>query len=335
MADALFLQSSETVDLVGIDEYVAAVRDAYRQIGDGAPAKPRTALPNKDPAGFLTSYIAILPDTGVMGGYTYSAGFAGQDAWFMTPIFDADTGQPLALLDGAYMNPFKTGAVGAVGIDALAREDASTLGVIGSGKQARGQLLAANAVRDFTSVHVYSPTKAHRERFADAMDRELDASVGAVGSSRAAIENAEVVITATNASEPVFDREDLQPGTHITAMGQYNPQKRELDAATIADAKYVPDLRDRVFQDAGSFLHALDTGRIDEEHIYAELGDIIAGNVPGRESSGELTVFDSGGTAIETAAAGYLLYQEAAQSGLGSTIEFEAASDAMPTPWES
>lgn len=335
MAKPLFLHSDETIELASVPEYVDSVRDAYRQIGEGAPADPRTALPSNDPPGFLTSYIAILPDTGVMGGYTYAAGFNSQDAWFMTPIFDADSGKPLALLDGAYMNPFKTGAVGAVGIDALAPETASTLGLIGSGKQARGQLLAASTVRDFETINVFSPTESHREAFAEAMDNRLNTSVTAVDSSTAAIEDAEVVITATNASEPVINREDLREGAHITAIGQYNPRKRELDSATIADAKYVPDLRERAFQDAGSFLYALDAGRITEDHIYAELGDVVAGTVPGRESETELTVFDSGGTAIETAAAAYLLYEKAADSGLGTTIEFAPASNAMPSEWNS
>ncbi|MBV0900981.1 ornithine cyclodeaminase family protein [Haloarcula salina] len=328
-AKALFLRSDEVSDLAEPAEYVDAVRAGYRERGEGAPATPRTTLFSDDPAGMLTGYLAILPETGAMGGYTYAAGFGGRDAHFSLPIFDAESGDPLAVLDGASMNPHKTGAAGAVGVDALARRDASDLAVIGSGAQARGQVRATATVRSFDRVEVYSPTAEHRESFAAEMNDALDATVAAVASSAAAVEGADVVITATDASEPVFDGDLLEDGTHVTAMGQYHPEKNELDATTIERAKYVPDLRERVTKDAGSFINALDEGVVDEDHVHAELGDVVAGTAPGRESPEEITVFDSGGTAIETVAAGYLLYERAKAENRGEEIEFAPASEAL------
>jgi len=329
VTETLFLSDDDVAGLAEPADYVEVVRDAYRQRGEGAPAEPRTKLLNESPPGMFTAYAAVLPGTGAMGGYMYSAGFADADAWFVTPLFDADTGEPLAIVDGARMNPFKTGAAGAVGVDALAREDASTLAVVGSGAQARGQLRATATVRDFDEVRVYSPTEANRESFAADADGWLDADVDAVASSSAAVEGADVVVTATSASEPVFDSADLADGAHVTAMGQYHPEKHELDAETVERAVYVPDLRDRVTQDAGSFLHALDEGVVTEDHVHAELGDVIAGNAPGRESDDDVTVFDSGGTGIETAAAAHMLYERARDRNRGTEIEFAAASDAL------
>ncbi|WP_396612346.1 ornithine cyclodeaminase family protein [Haloferax sp. S1W] len=329
MTETLLLTSADVNDLATPAEYVDAVREGYRQRGEGAPAEPRTKLLNREPPGMFTTYAAVLPETGAMGGYMYSAGFGAEDAWFMTPLFDADSGEPLALLDGASMNPFKTGAAGGVGVDALAREDASSVAIIGSGAQARGQLRAVATVRDLDSVWVYSPTKESREAFAGEMDRRLDASVAAVASSAAAVEGADIVITATTASEPVFDGDLLDPGTHVTAMGQYHPNKRELDATTIERAKYVPDLRERATMDAGSFLAAMDAGVVDEAHIHAELGEVVSGRAAGRETDEEITVFDSGGTGIETVAAAYLLYEKAVDEGLGTAIEFSPASESL------
>jgi alanine dehydrogenase len=329
MTETLFLTSEAVSGLATPAEYVDAVREGYRQRGEGAAAEPRTKLTNPDPPGMLTTYGAILPDTGVMGGYMYAAGFGARDAWFATPLFDAESGEPLALLDGASMNPFKTGAAGAVGVDALARADASSVAVIGSGAQARGQLRATATVRDLDTVWVYSPTKDHREDFAGEMDRRLDASVAAVASSAAAVEGADVVITATTASEPVFDGELLEPGTHVTAVGQYDPAKRELDETTIERAKYVPDLRERATKDAGSFIAALEAGVVGEDHVHAELGEVVAGVEPGREDDEEITLFDSGGTAIETVAGAYLCYERAVEAGLGETIDFAPASEAL------
>jgi alanine dehydrogenase len=161
------------------------------------------------------------------------------------------------------------------------------------------------------------------------MNEELDATVAAVASSAAAVEGADVVVTATNAAEPVFDGEMLDDGTHVTAMGQYHPEKRELDTTTIERATYVPDLRARVTQDAGSFIHAVDEGIVDEDHVHAELGEVLVGDAPGRESPDDITVFDSGGTAIETVAGAKMLYDRAVEAGVGEEISFAPASEAM------
>ncbi|ADJ15031.1 ornithine cyclodeaminase family protein [Halalkalicoccus jeotgali] len=329
MTEALFLSSDELIDLADAEDYVDAVREGYRQRGAGAPAEPREKLLNERPPGMLTGYMAILPETGAMGGYTYGAGFGERDAWFVTPVFDAESGEPLAVLDGASLNPFKTGAAGAVGIDALAREDASTLGLIGSGAQARGQLRAAATVREFDSVRVYSPTRENREGFATDFDAELEADVRAVDSSATALEGADVVVTATNADEPVFDGELLEPGTHVTAMGRYDPEKHELDAATVSRATYVLDLRARADRDAGSLIAATEAGAVGSDHLHGELGDVLVGAVEGRTDDEEITVFDSGGTGIETVAAAHMLYERAREAGRGTGIEFAPASEAM------
>ena len=329
MSDVRFLSSEDLRGLATPAEYVDTVRDGYRQRGEGAPARPRTRLDSDDPWGFLTSYTAILPDSGAMGGYMYAAGFASNDAHFTLPLFDADTGEILAILDGASLNPYKTGAAGAVGVDALAREDASTLAIIGSGSQARGQLLATATVREFETVRVFSPTREHRESFAESMDDQLEAPVEAVDDSESAVRGADVVITATTATEPVFAGDWLDPGTHVTAMGQYHPEKREIDGTTVARATYVPDLLERLDSDAGAYIQTLADGAIDEDHAHAELGDVVAGTAPGRTDPDEITVFDSGGTGIETVAAGKLLYDRARQEGLGESVTFSPASEAF------
>jgi alanine dehydrogenase len=186
-------------------------------------------------------------------------------------------------------------------------------------------------VREFETVNVFSPTKDNREAFAAAMNEHYDASVAAVASSAAAVEGADVLITATTASEPVFDGERLENGTHVTAMGQYNAGKRELDSTTVSRAKYVPDLRDRATAegDAGSFIGALEEGAIGEGHVHAELGEVVAGEAPSRESAEEVTALDSGGTAIETAAAAYMLYEKALENDLGQALEWFPASEAL------
>ena len=328
MTETLFCRSDELAELAEPADYVKTVEDGYRQHGNVA-AEPRTKLINRSPPGMLTGYLAILPESGYMGGYTYSAGFGERDAWFMTPLFDAESGEPLAVLDGASMNPFKTGAAGAVAVEHLARADAETVGIIGSGPQARGQLQATATVRDLETVRVYSPTESHRQAFADEMAARLDCQVRAVETSREAVTESDIVITATTADEPVFDGDTLAPGTHVTAMGQYSASKRELDTITIERSSYVPDLRERAMQDAGSFMYAVEQGVVDESQIHAELGEVVAGKTAGRTSDDEITVFDSGGTGIETVAAAGMLYERALAEEVGSTISFVPASEAL------
>ena len=328
-ASALYVRSDEVDGLLSPGEYVDAVREGYRDRGNGAPAKPRTALFGEDPPGMLTSYMAILPTIGAMGGYTYAAGFGDADAHFLLPLFDAESGEPLAVFDGASLNPFKTGATGAVAVDELAHPEARDLAIFGSGAQARGQLRATATVRDLDRVEVFSPTKAHRESFAGEMNERLDATVAAVASPDAAVEGADVVITATDSSQPVFDGDRLEAGTHVTAMGQYHPERREVDATTVQRATYVPDLRERVDQDAGAYIQAREEGAIDEDHIHAELGEVVVGEASGRSTPDEITLFDSGGTGIETVAAAFRLYERAREEGLGEEIEIAHGSAAL------
>jgi alanine dehydrogenase len=161
------------------------------------------------------------------------------------------------------------------------------------------------------------------------MNRRLDPTVASVATSGAAVEGADIVVTATTADEPVFDGDLLAPGAHVTAMGQYSPEKRELDVTTIERSTYVPDLRERATTDAGSFLAALEADAVTEDHIHAELGEVVAGVKPGRTAEDEITVFDSGGTGIETVAGAHLLYETAREEGLGTSIEFAPASQAL------
>jgi len=328
-AEIRYLNGHDIRSLASSKDYVRAVRQGFLERGQGGNASPRERIHRSDPGGMLTSYMAILPDTGAMGGYMYSAGFSEKTAYFIVPLFDADTGRLLALLDGASMNPFKTGAAGAVAADELARPDAAVAAVIGSGPQARGQIRCAAEVRDLQLLRVYSPTPDHRNTFADEIDEMLDLEARAVSSAAEAVRGADLIITATTAKNPVFDGSLLEGGEHITAMGQYDRDRREVDTETVRRSTYVPDLRDRVLEDAGAFIQPLEEGEITEDHLHAELGEIVVGNAPGRTSPDEITLFDSGGTGIETTAAAYMLYERGCEQNTGETLTHYSAAETL------
>ncbi|WP_380676517.1 ornithine cyclodeaminase family protein [Salinigranum sp. GCM10025319] len=338
MSEPLFVSSSDLADLAEYEEFVAAARDGYRQRGEGAGASAPTTIPiaghDDGFKSYLNSYMSHLPETGVAGTYQFSVVADGR--WYMATLFDSTTGEPLAILDGGSWMSTKTGAVAAVGADALARADATSVGIIGSGRVARESLRSLVTVRDIQTVSVFSPTKQSREAFAANMDGELSVDVDSVDSSTAALSGADIVVTATTAPEPVLDGDDLEPGTHVCAMGQ-SGRERELDHTTVENAKYVPDVQQRALASsphehlkaAGAFQSALDAGKIPDNHVYAELGDVVAGRVPGRDSSEELTVFDSTGTGIETVATGYMLYEKALEKGRGSRITLSSLDEAF------
>lgn len=322
-----YLPSESLADLAGLEEYIAAVREGYREQGRGGKTDPRTKLFHPTHDGMLMYYGALLPETGVMGVFAYVDEFKDASTWFLTFLADTETGLPFCLVDSPSVNPYKTGATGAVGVDALANDDASTVGLVGSGVQAKSQLLATATVRSLTDVKVYSPTPAHRQEFAREMDSRLDADVDAVASSAEVAAGVDILITATRATEPVIDADSIDPGTHITAMGQSHPRRRELDSETIARSVYVPDHRERAELASGELLGARRDGSVGGDHVHAELGDVVSGSAPGRSNEADLTVFDSGGTGIETVAATYMIYERAVEAGLGVKLPMTAGED--------
>lgn len=326
-----YLPSEALADLATMSEYVDAVRAGYREHGDaGARTESRTKLFHPRQDGMLMYYGALLPATGVMGTFTYVGEFADGESWFLTFLADAGTGDPLCLVDSPRVNPYKTGATGGVGVDALAAEGVETVGVIGSGIQAKGQLLATATVRDPTDVRVYSPTAANRRAFAEAMDDRLSADVRGAGSAADAVDGADVAITATRAADPVVAWDDLSPGAHVTAMGQSHPERRELDSETIARSVYVPDHRRRAELASGELLLARQDDGVGDVEVHAELGEVIAGTAPGRTSESDVTVFDSGGTGIETIAATYMIYERAVAADYGVELPITPGGAATP-----
>ncbi len=231
-------------------------------------------------------------------------------------LFDGETGEVRALLNASAVTAIRTAAVSGVATRLLARPDAATLGILGAGVQARSHVDAMRAVRDFERVVVYSPTPSHAQALADAIGAEVGAS------AEAAMRGADVVVTATNATEPVLERAWLEPGTHVNAVGGRPPRMVELDSATIADSGFYVDRREATENEAGDYLRAREEGAIGPDHIRAEIGEVLVGAGPGRRDDQEITVFRSMGLAVEDLAAAEYVLGRARETGAGTTVEF-------------
>jgi len=237
-------------------------------------------------------------------------------------LFDGQTGQPTAILDASAITERRTAAVTAVATEVLARRDARVLAILGAGTQARAHVEALAPVRAWEHVRVYSPTVAHAQRLVGAADTAGVAGIVVAGSAREAVAGADVVVTATSSREPVLRRDWLAEGAHVNAVGASSPNSRELDTATVAASALFCDSRESLRNEAGEFQLAIAEGLIPgEEHVRAELGEVLAGRAAGRGDDGELTVFRSLGLAVEDLAAAQSAVAAAVEQGLGTEIE--------------
>lgn len=309
----------------GLDAHIEAVANAYREFGQGtARLLGRQSLntdPDPDsprPRSFKIMGAALL-NAGVMGVVTYPAGY-GRPLDFRIVLSSAIGGEPLAIVEGEAVTQWATASVTAVATRALAREDAKILGVIGTGTFAFDQPLAIARVRQIEQLRCYSRDPAKREDFARRLGAELQGvEVRAVGSAAEAAE-ADILTTVTTAHAPVVASDEIGAGLHINAIGMHYPKTREIDSDTMARARVFVDDIAQTHEEKGEFLIPLSEGVIRETHLLGDLGGLLAGKVEGRRASEDLTLFGSGGTAIEYIGVAACLAEAAEAAGIGAVL---------------
>ena len=237
-------------------------------------------------------------------------------------VLDAESGRPLALMEGGALTAIRTGAGAGAATDLLARPDASVVAILGSGVQARTQLEAVCTVRQVREVRVYSPTHENAVRFAREMRGygPIPGLIRIMSNPETAVRGAEIICAATTASKPVCKSQDIAPGAHINGVGSYTPAMQEIDAETVKRALVVVDSREAVWEEAGDLIVPLQAGLISEAHIHAELGEIAAGLKPGRTNPAQLTFFKSVGVAVQDAIAGRIALENAIEQDLGTLV---------------
>jgi ornithine cyclodeaminase/alanine dehydrogenase-like protein (mu-crystallin family) len=236
-------------------------------------------------------------------------------------LYDGETGQLRALVDGSAITAVRTAAVSVVATKALARPDAAELAILGAGVQAEAHLNAlAEALPGLRRVRVHSRSAANAEKLCRRAAARFAFSVEPAASVADALRGADVVVTATTAREPIVEREHLEPGMHLNVVGSSIPTTRELSGAAIAATRLFVDRRESTVNEAGDYLFALREGAIGEDHIAAELGEVLIGSAEGRRSGDEITAFKSLGLAVEDLAAAELVVREAEAAGAGAEV---------------
>jgi ornithine cyclodeaminase/alanine dehydrogenase-like protein (mu-crystallin family) len=236
-------------------------------------------------------------------------------------LFDGETGELRALMNGAAITAIRTAAVSALATRLLAREDAGDLALVGSGRQARTHLEALACVRPLRRVRVASRSAERARRFAAEMSVAGRLVVEPMPSVEEAVRGADLVVLATDSAEPVIQREWISAGAHLNAVGASLPTRREVDSATMASSRLFVDRRESTTSEAGDYLIPLAEGIIGPDHIQAELGEVLTGVRPGRQSRAEITLFKSLGLAVEDLAAAAAVCERASASGVGTWVD--------------
>ena len=314
----LFLTEREVTNLLDMPSVLDAVEAILRQHAEGKAtnhARRRVALRKTG----LNVMFAGAPEIGALGLKAYTVARSG--ARFYTMLFDPESGELLAQMQSDKLGQMRTGAASGVATKHLAREDASTLGIYGAGWQAESQIEAIAAAKKLQRVIVYSRTEESRKAFAEKMGERLGMEIETTHSPEEPAAQ-DIVVTMTSSMTPVLMGEWLKEGAHVNASGSNFLMKAEIDRDVVKRASLVTvDSKEELGLEAGNLLQGLETGAVMPEAVR-EIGQVIAGHVPGRTSPEDITLFSSQGLAIEDLAAARIAYDRAKERGVGRKMEF-------------
>ena len=313
----LYLTEKDVRDLLPMPVCIELMQTAFERLAAGeAINQPRRRLIL--PTGSVLHYMAA-GDGQFYGAKIYATN-PRHGAHFLFLLYRAADAQPLAIIEANHLGQIRTGAASGLATKFLAREDAATLAIIGSGFQARTQLEAMLAVRRCADVRVWSRDPAKRAAFAADGVASFGAPVRAVETAEQAVRGAQVVVTATNAKEPVLASAWIDPGTHINAMGSNQANRREIPAELVRRAdRIVVDSIEQARMESGDLMMALNEKEWSDARIV-ELKDVVAGGVPPRAAPEQITLFKSIGLAVEDVIAAAFVYERAQAQGLGSPV---------------
>jgi ornithine cyclodeaminase/alanine dehydrogenase-like protein (mu-crystallin family) len=294
-----------------VDAAIASVREAMIALSDDRARQLLRSFIGLDDRTFAIMP-AALSGRGYFGAKLVSVFFAddGRRAHEgLVVLFDGETGKPVCTADAGEITHIRTGAASAVATDALARDDARVMAVLGIGKQAASHIEAIAKVRALSEVLVWGRSPERARAFAEKMTAKTGIAVRAMPSARAAASAADIICTVTSASEPVLEGTWVKAGTHVNVVGSSGPGPAEIDNDLVAKSRFIVDHREHVLVHGAEFLRAKQAGVIGDDHIAAEIGEVLSGVRCGRTSNDEITLYKSLGHAVQDIAVTAWLYE--------------------------
>jgi alanine dehydrogenase len=327
---ALLLTEAEVRELVPPEELIDAMERALAAFSAGQVTQPvRTALqagPRRNYLGVMPAYVpACVPMAAALGVKLVSVFDENTARGLPTHLativlLNPETGALEAVMDGRYITAVRTAAVSAVAVRRLARDDAKSLAIVGSGVQARSHAQMLPEVRWFREIRAWSPTPGNLQRFVSDAASDTRIPVRATASAEEAVRGADVIVLATSSAEPVIRSAWVDAGALVLSVGACRPDMREMDPELTARARVIVDSRAAALVEAGDIVLGIREGRWRETHISGELGEVILGRVAGRTAADEVVVFKSLGMAVEDVAAAQLAYERAREKFKGREI---------------
>lgn len=328
----LVLTADDVRKALPMREAIDAVKRAYAAVSDGRVEMPLRArvpvTPHDALSLFMPAYVggdageALAVKVVSLFPQNPSRDLAYIQAAVL--VLEADTGRALALLEGSSLTAIRTGAASGAAADLLARQDSRVAAVFGAGAQGRTQLEAACTVRHIEQAWVYDSDAKRSGLLVAEMAGQgpIPRDLRSASTPQEALAGADVVCTATTSLTPVFADRDLKPGVHISAVGSYTPDMQEIPPETVKRALVVVDARSAALVESGDLIKPLQSGLFGEDHIHAELGEIILGRKPGRQSAEQTTYFKSVGIAAQDVLAAQVAVGNALRLGLGQQVAF-------------
>ena len=323
----LIVNETEVRRLLPMAECLGVMEQALAALARGEALLPlRQVLMLPGGAGAFAAMPAHLSEPACMGLKVISV-FPGNHGTELDShqgavlLFETERGRLLAIMDASSITAIRTAAVSGVATRLLARPEASTLALLGSGVQAATHLEAVALVRPLQHVRVWSRDAAHAARLATAARARHAFEITVAATAREAVVGADIVCTVTSSRTPVLEGEWLAPGAHVNAVGASLAATRELDTAAVARARVYVDRRESAAHEAGDLLIPRAEGAIGDDHVRGEIGEVIVGGQPGRRSPDEITLFKSLGLAVEDVAAAHHVFARARETGAGTWVE--------------
>ena len=326
----LILTSDDVRKALPMNQAIQAMKDAYASLSNGAavvPLRTRLPIPGSEALSlFMPAFVnsrngnALAIKVVSLFPANPSRGLAYIQAAVL--VFDAETGQAIALLEGSSLTAIRTGAAGGAAIDLLSRTDSKVVAIFGAGAQGRAQLEAACTARTIETAFIFDADMSKAESFANEMKAKLGTNVRVAANSQEAIQNADIICTATTSTKPVFHDSHIKAGTHISAVGSYTPDMQEVPAETLQRARIFIDSRAASLAEAGDLIQPINAGLFNESHIVGELGELVSGKIPGRQSPDDITYFKSVGVAVQDAMAAQVALTNARKMNIGTEVNF-------------
>jgi alanine dehydrogenase len=316
----LLLAHDDVAGLLAPEEIIEAMREALLEQSKGlVQVPPRTTVDSSSGFGWLRTMPAILNGSKVMG-FKAMHSTPGVGVGYFVDLYDLPSGELLAMMDADWLTAQRTAATAAIGVDVLACKTIRTVGVLGSGEQARSMLIAASKVRHLAQINVFSPTPAHRQAFAEAIGREQGLNIKPVDRPEQAVAGCDLLLSVFRAGkEPAVSADWITPGMHICAASSVRPVVRELEDDIWRKAAVVAvDDRAHAFE-SGDGRSAIASRAFDPERAV-ELWELVSGKQRGRTADSDITLFKSVGTALQDLAIANAIYLRAKQKGVGRDV---------------